>query len=33
MGISEAFKLKSAAHYDIGRKQHDKGETDMEETN
>ena len=31
--ISEAFKLKSAAHYDIERKQHDKGETDMEETN
>lgn len=31
--VSEAFKLKSAAHYDIERKQHDKGETDMEETN
>ena len=31
--VSEAFKLKSAAHYNIERKQHDKGETDMEETN
>ena len=31
--VSEAFKLKSAAHYNIERKQHDKGETDIEETN
>ena len=30
--IAEAFKLKTAAHYNREAKQHDDGEVDIEET-